>query len=88
MRARGIYSAPSQNEVMFLSSEHGETEIARTLEAMEGALGELRDRALRDELGERSAHRASAGRASRWDATMPFYARRSIGRTSMVRSPS
>jgi len=44
MRQRGILLAPSQNEVMFLSSEHGHVEIERTLEAMEASLGQLRER--------------------------------------------
>ncbi len=42
MRSRGVLLAPSQNEVMFLSSEHGPEEIARTLRAMEESLRELR----------------------------------------------
>ncbi len=44
MRARGILLAPSQNEVMFLSSEHGAPEIERTVLALDGALRELRAR--------------------------------------------
>lgn len=36
----GVYLAPSQYEAMFLSTMHGEAEVARTLEAAEGALGE------------------------------------------------
>ena len=42
MRERGILLAPSQNEVMFLSSEHGPVEVERTLLALDGALRELR----------------------------------------------
>lgn len=46
MRDRGILLAPSQNEVMFLSTEHGDAEIKRTLEAIEGSLGDLRRKGL------------------------------------------
>jgi glutamate-1-semialdehyde 2,1-aminomutase len=46
MRARGVLLAPSQNEVMFLSSEHGDVEIERTLAAMAASFGELRERGL------------------------------------------
>ncbi|MEO6991398.1 MAG: glutamate-1-semialdehyde 2,1-aminomutase [Candidatus Baltobacteraceae bacterium] len=42
MRARGVLLAPSQNELMFLSTAHGECEIDATIRAAEGALGELR----------------------------------------------
>jgi len=42
MRARGILLAPSPNELMFLSTEHGEREIEATLEAADGAFSELR----------------------------------------------
>lgn len=42
MRERGILLAPSHNEVMFLSTEHGDGEIDRTIEAVDGALRELR----------------------------------------------
>ena len=31
---RGIYLAPSQNEAMFLSTDHGDEEIDRTIEAV------------------------------------------------------
>jgi len=41
MRERGILLAPSPNEVMFLSTEHGAAEIAATLEAIDGSLAEL-----------------------------------------------
>ncbi len=37
MRADGILLAPSSNELMFLSTEHGATEIDRTLEAIDAA---------------------------------------------------
>jgi glutamate-1-semialdehyde 2,1-aminomutase len=46
MRARGILLAPSQNELMFLSTAHGPAEIDRTLEAVAGSLGALRERRL------------------------------------------
>jgi glutamate-1-semialdehyde 2,1-aminomutase len=38
MRERGILLAPSSNELMFLSSEHGPAEVHATLRAFEGAL--------------------------------------------------
>jgi glutamate-1-semialdehyde 2,1-aminomutase len=41
MRARGILLAPSSNELMFLSSEHGAPEIERTLTAFAAALDGL-----------------------------------------------
>ncbi len=41
MRERGILLAPSANELMFLSTEHGEREIALTLAAADASLGEL-----------------------------------------------
>lgn len=40
MRARGVLLAPSQNELMFLSTEHGELEIERTLGALAASLDE------------------------------------------------
>jgi glutamate-1-semialdehyde 2,1-aminomutase len=46
MRERGILLPPSPNELMFLSSEHGRGEIAKTLAAAEEALTDLRARAL------------------------------------------
>jgi glutamate-1-semialdehyde 2,1-aminomutase len=36
---RGIYIAPSQYEAMFLSLAHGDEEIDRTIEAVEGFSG-------------------------------------------------
>jgi glutamate-1-semialdehyde 2,1-aminomutase len=41
MRARGILLAPSSNELMFLSTEHGPSEIVRTLEAIDAAFGNV-----------------------------------------------
>ncbi len=41
MRARGVLLPPSQNELMFLTTEHGEDEIERTLEAVDASLDEL-----------------------------------------------
>ncbi len=38
MRARGVLLAPSPNEVMFLSTEHGAAEIGATLEAIDRSL--------------------------------------------------
>jgi glutamate-1-semialdehyde 2,1-aminomutase len=46
MRERGILLPPSPNELMFLSSEHGQGEIAKTLAAAEEALTDLRARGL------------------------------------------
>jgi len=42
MRARGVLLAPSPNELMFLSTEHGEREIDATLEAADAVFAELR----------------------------------------------
>jgi glutamate-1-semialdehyde 2,1-aminomutase len=42
MRDRGILLAPSQNEVMFLSTEHSDDDIAQTIVAVEASLGHLR----------------------------------------------
>ncbi len=42
MRRRGILLAPSQNEVMFLSTEHSDADIDATIEAIDESLGELR----------------------------------------------
>jgi glutamate-1-semialdehyde 2,1-aminomutase len=36
--SRGVYWPPSNFEAAFLSTAHGEEEVARTLEALEGAL--------------------------------------------------
>lgn len=44
MRERGVLLAPSPNELMFLSSEHGETEIELTLAALDGAFEELQSK--------------------------------------------
>ena len=41
MRARGVLLAPSPNELMFLSTEHGAREIAVTLAACDAAFDEL-----------------------------------------------
>jgi glutamate-1-semialdehyde 2,1-aminomutase len=42
MRRGGILLAPSQNEVMFLSTQHGDDDVAQTLLVIESALHELR----------------------------------------------
>lgn len=42
MRKRGVLLAPSQNELMFLSTTHADNEIDVTLAAAREALGELR----------------------------------------------
>ncbi len=44
VRERGVLLAPSVNELMFLSTEHGAPEIARTLEAFDAAFEALRNR--------------------------------------------
>ncbi len=41
MRERGVLLAPSPNELMFLSSEHGEPEIESTLSAFDASFAEL-----------------------------------------------
>jgi glutamate-1-semialdehyde 2,1-aminomutase len=41
MRERGVLLAPSQNELMFLSTEHGPAEIDRTLEAVDASMADL-----------------------------------------------
>lgn len=46
MRTRGVLLAPSPNELMFLSTEHGPREIDRTLDAAERTLRDLRERNL------------------------------------------
>jgi glutamate-1-semialdehyde 2,1-aminomutase len=43
MLERGVYFAPSQFEAGFVSSAHGEEEIAATLRAVEEVIGRLRD---------------------------------------------
>jgi glutamate-1-semialdehyde 2,1-aminomutase len=42
MRARGVLLAPSHNEVMFLSTAHGDGDVALTAEAIDASLRELR----------------------------------------------
>jgi glutamate-1-semialdehyde 2,1-aminomutase len=41
MRTRGVLLAPSQNEVMFLSTEHSDEDIERTIRAIDGSLRQL-----------------------------------------------
>jgi len=41
MRERGVLLAPSSNELMFLSTEHGATELEATLEAIDGSMAAL-----------------------------------------------
>ena len=43
MRERGVLLPPSHNEVMFLSSAHGDDDVARTLDAAEESLRALRE---------------------------------------------
>jgi glutamate-1-semialdehyde 2,1-aminomutase len=43
MRERGILLAPSQNEVMFLSTAHNDADIERTIEAADSSLRTLRE---------------------------------------------
>ncbi len=42
LRKRGVLLAPSQNEVMFLSTEHSDDDIDETIAAIEASLRELR----------------------------------------------
>ncbi len=44
MRERGVLLPPSHNEVMFLSTAHGDADIAHTLCALEDSLCELRSK--------------------------------------------
>ena len=46
MRDRGILLPPSQNEVMFLSTEHSAADVAETIDAIDVSLGELAERGL------------------------------------------
>jgi len=46
MRERGILLPPSQNEVMFLSTEHGDDDVAETLAAIDASLAELTERGI------------------------------------------
>lgn len=46
MRERGVLLAPSPNELMFLSSQHGPQEIALTLEALDASFDSLQRREL------------------------------------------
>ncbi len=42
VRQRGVLLAPSQNEVMFLSTEHTDADVAETIDAIGASLRELR----------------------------------------------
>jgi glutamate-1-semialdehyde 2,1-aminomutase len=42
MRERGVLLAPSQNEVMFLSTQHTAADVDETIEAIAGSLAQLR----------------------------------------------
>jgi glutamate-1-semialdehyde 2,1-aminomutase len=46
LRARGVLLPPSHNEVMFLSTAHGDDDVAFTAEAIGAALRELRAKGL------------------------------------------
>ncbi len=46
MRARGILLPPSQNEVMFLSTEHTAADVAETLVAIDESFAELAERGI------------------------------------------
>lgn len=46
MRARGILLPPSQNEVMFLCTEHGDADVDETIVAIRASLSALRARGL------------------------------------------
>jgi glutamate-1-semialdehyde 2,1-aminomutase len=60
MRERGVLLAPSSNELMFLSTEHGPREIDLTLEAAYASLQELRSAGVLQAFTERS--RSPVGR--------------------------
>jgi len=46
MRERGVLLAPSQNEVMFLSSEHSDDNVEQTAEAVDASVRDLRRKGL------------------------------------------
>jgi glutamate-1-semialdehyde 2,1-aminomutase len=46
MRARGVLLPPSHNEVMFLSTAHGDDDVALTADAVDASLRELRANAI------------------------------------------
>jgi glutamate-1-semialdehyde 2,1-aminomutase len=46
MRARGILLPPSQNEVMFLSTEHSDADVEETLAALDAVFAERAGRAI------------------------------------------
>ena len=46
MRARGVLLPPSHNEVMFLSTAHGDDDVAFTAAAIDASLRELRERGI------------------------------------------
>ncbi|HEY1729218.1 MAG TPA: aspartate aminotransferase family protein [Candidatus Baltobacteraceae bacterium] len=46
MRERGILLPPSQNEVMFLCTEHTASDVDETLEATRGSLDSMQDRSI------------------------------------------
>jgi glutamate-1-semialdehyde 2,1-aminomutase len=46
MRGRGVLLPPSHNEVMFLSTAHGDHDVALTAEAVDASLRELRARGI------------------------------------------
>jgi glutamate-1-semialdehyde 2,1-aminomutase len=46
MRARGILLPPSQNEVMFLCTEHSDADVDETVAAVDASLTALRARGL------------------------------------------
>ncbi len=49
MRSRGVLLAPSQNEVMFLSTEHTDTDVDETIAAIDGAFRTLQSRGVLDD---------------------------------------
>ncbi len=46
MRERGVLLPPSQNEVMFLSTEHSDADVTETLRAIDASLAELMERGI------------------------------------------
>jgi glutamate-1-semialdehyde 2,1-aminomutase len=49
MRERGVLLAPSQNEVMFLSTEHDDADVDETIAAIDGAFVALQSRGVLDD---------------------------------------
>ena len=68
MRERGVLLAPSSNELMFLSSEHGEEEIEKTLVAFAATLDEVIGKAMNDLVADQDID-ARLARMPGWSRT-------------------